>query len=193
MAMFSEFLPESARTGDPEPAPAPWCTASDVARVVGRHGWLRLESKEETPELRAWFERAAMLLGPHVADETELADLLTLVFHYDAREVLDSADAPTVLARAGARAVIRELGREVLSGGAVDSDRMKEIFTRVRERSGYGGRELCHPLRLALAGRAGDGEMDRVILLVDAAARLAFAARVKPTRERILEFCSQMD
>lgn len=191
--MPSEFLPESAPGGDPEPAPARWCIASDVARVLRRRGWLEKEPEEETPELRAWFERAAMLLGPHVADETELASLLALVFRYNAREILDSAEAPTVLARTGARAVIRELGREVLSGGEVDSDRMKDIFARVRERSGYSGRELCHPLRLALAGRAGDGELDRVILLVDAAAKLPFAAAVKPTRERILEFCSQMD
>ncbi len=191
--MPSEPLPEPAQTGDPELVRAPKFTTADVARILRRRGWLEREPKEETPELRAWIERAALLLGPHVADETELADLLALVFHYDAREILDSAEAPTVLARAGARSVIRELGREVLSGGEVDSDRMKEIFTRVRERSGYSGRELCHPLRLALAGRAGDGEMDRVILLVDGAARLPFAAAVKPTRERILEFCSQMD
>jgi hypothetical protein len=48
-------------------------------------------------------------------------------------------------------------------------------------------------VRLALAGRAGEGELDRVILLLDEAAGLGFAARVKSARERIVEFCSAMD
>ena len=47
--------------------------------------------------------------------------------------------------------------------------------------------------RLALAGRAGEGELDRVILLLDEAAALSFAAPVKSARVRILEFCSALD
>jgi len=52
---------------------------------------------------------------------------------------------------------------------------------------------LFHPIRLALAGRAGEGELDRVILLLDEAANASFAVRVKPARERILEFCAALD
>jgi len=55
------------------------------------------------------------------------------------------------------------------------------------------GRELFHPIRLALAGRAGEGELDRVILLLDEAAGLAFTVQVKSTRARIIEFCSGLD
>jgi len=44
-----------------------------------------------------------------------------------------------------------------------------------------------------LAGRAGGGELDRVILLLDEAASLRFTLPVKTARERILEFCSAMD
>jgi hypothetical protein len=48
-------------------------------------------------------------------------------------------------------------------------------------------------LRLALVGRAGEGQLDRVILLVDAAANAGFAANVKTVRERVIEFCSALD
>jgi sialic acid synthase SpsE len=53
------------------------------------------------------------------------------------------------------------------------------------------GRELFQPLRLALAGRAGEGDLDRAILLIDAAAEAGFA--VKTVRERMVEFCSVME
>jgi hypothetical protein len=54
------------------------------------------------------------------------------------------------------------------------------------------GRELLYPLRLALAGRPGDGSLDRVILLLDEAATLLFAVPVKSARARMLEFCSEL-
>ena len=57
----------------------------------------------------------------------------------------------------------------------------------------YRGRALFQPIRLALAGRTGEGDLDRVILLLDAAAKLEFAERVKGARERMLEFCAALD
>ena len=81
----------------------------------------------------------------------------------------------------------------MLDGPEIDSDRFKEIVAALKEKTGRRGPELFQPIRLALAGRAGGGELDRVILLLDEAAKLPFAARVKNTRERMLEFCAALD
>lgn len=168
-------------------------TGEDVRRILGDCGWMGAAAEAAPEEMASWCDRAAMLLGPQAEEREELVGLLELVFHYEAAEILESSDAHVVLARAGARTVIRELGREVLGGRKIDSDRLKEIFERLKQRTGYRGRELFHPLRLALAGRAGEGKLDRVILLVDGAARLPFRIKVKGSRERILEFCGRMD
>lgn len=133
------------------------------------------------------------MLGPHCATRAELAGLLTLVFQYDAREILRRPETHVVVTREGARAVIRELALLVLDGCAVDSARLGEIITALKEKLPHRGRELFYPLRLVLAGRAGEGELDRVALLVDRAAELPFAVQVKPCRERVLEFCSVME
>ena len=132
-------------------------------------------------------------LGPQAADRNALADLLKLVFHYDAKEILTCVENHAVLSRYAARDVVRRLALLLLEGGRLDSERFKEIVTALKDGLDIRGRELFHPIRLALAGRAGEGELDRVILLLDEAADAEFAVRVKTARERILEFCAGLD
>ena len=140
-----------------------------------------------------WCEHAAAILGGHAADRAALSELLTLVFRYDADEILSKVESHAVLSRYAAREVIREVALLLLEGGALDSERFKEIVTKLKDGMELRGRELFHPIRLALAGRAGEGELDRVILLLDEAASLPFAVPVKSARTRILEFCSALD
>jgi hypothetical protein len=166
-------------------------TGTDVAEILRERGWTASESF--SAELQSWCERAAGMLGSHVADRAALGELLDLIFHYDAQRVLQRMESHAVLARYGAREVVRRLALLLLDGGALDSERFKEIITTMKEGSDLRSRDLFHPIRLALAGRAGQGELDRVILLIDEAAALPFAVAVKPARARIVEFCSALD
>jgi nondiscriminating glutamyl-tRNA synthetase len=164
--------------------------AADVAGILQERGWAVAELPVEQA---AWCEHAAAILGTQAADRDGLAALLELVFHYDSREILARVESHTVLSRYAARDVLRQLALMLLEGPALDSERFKEIITALKERLDIRGRELFHPIRLALAGRAGEGELDRVILLLDEAASASFTLRVKSARERILEFCAALD
>jgi hypothetical protein len=171
--------------------------AGDVEEILRERGWLVRGvggvSGEGAARLDAWFAQAALLLGSHSADRAAFAELLSLIFQFGAAEILATRDAQAVMMRTGSRDVIRELAKLVLDGAAIDSERFKEIIETLKTKVRLRSRELFHPIRLALAGRAGEGELDRVILLLDSAAALEFAARVKGTRERMLEFCAALD
>ncbi len=164
--------------------------ASDVRAILAQQGWLTTES---TRELDAWCERAASLLGQFAVDVEGLAELLRLVFEYDAAEILKRVDAHAVLARYAARDVIRHLALLLIDPAPLTSDRFKEVVTSLKENLDLRGRDLFHPIRLALAGRAGEGKLDRVILLLDDAAALPFVVTVKSARTRVLEFCAALD
>jgi len=165
-------------------------TAADILSILRERGWLMAEPSLEQ---RGWCERAASMLGGHAADRAALADLLGLVFQYDAREIISRVESHVVLSRYAARGVLRQVALMLLDGAALTSERFKEIVTALKDGMELRGRELFHPMRLALAGRAGEGELDRVILLLDEAAALSFAVPVKSARERILQFCSALD
>jgi hypothetical protein len=165
-------------------------TGTDVVAILRERRWL---AGEASAVQISWCERAAGILGGQVVDGAALAELLGLVFHYDAREIIARVESHVVISRYAAREVLRRLGLLLLEGGALDSERFTEIITRLKKEMDLRGRELFHPIRLALAGRAGEGELDRVVLLLDEAAGLEFAVAVKSARARILEFCAALD
>jgi hypothetical protein len=164
----------------------------DVEEILRERGWLLSRGTQSESQTR-WPERAATLLGPQAADRTALAELLSLIFQFDAAAILQTSASHAVLSREGARDVIRELALAVLEGPAVDSDRFKVIITGIKSRVPYSGRELFYPVRLALAGRVGGGELDRVVLLLDDASTTPGLAPVKNVRQRMLEFCAALE
>jgi len=165
-------------------------TRDDVLEILREQSWL---TADRSPEHLAFAERAASLLGHFALDRAGLEQLLRLVFTYDAAHSLRTPEAHAVLARYAARDVIRELALFLLDPTPFNSDRFKEVVTLLKERLDIRGRDLFHPIRLVLTGRSGEGELDRVILLVDEAAPLPFDVPLKSIRTRILEFCSLLD
>ncbi|MGA2811248.1 MAG: hypothetical protein ABSG16_07610 [Candidatus Acidiferrum sp.] len=163
---------------------------ADVLEILRERGWL---AGEASPGHCAWCERAAFLLGPQVPDRAALGDLLQLVFCYAAPATLARVESHIVLSRYAAREVLRLFAAELLDGVPLGSERFSEIITAMKARIEARGRELFHPIRLALTGRSGEGALDRVILLLDDAARLPFRTPVKSARARVLEFCSHLD
>jgi len=165
-------------------------SASDVIEILCEHHW---HSEQLSAEQSAWCGRAAALLGPQAADRVALEKLLALIFHYDAREILAQVDSQVVMSRYAARDALRQLASLLLDPVPLTTDRFREVVDTMKSNLDIRGRELFQTLRLSLAGRSGDGELDRVVLLLDEAAAAQFAAPVKTARERVIEFCSALD
>jgi|SRR5579863_4350982 len=180
---------------DPEttaaiPANSSAIAPSDILAILHEQNWL---TADPTPEINAWCERAAALLGHSATDRATFTELLRAVFSYDAAKILQSPESHSVIARAGAREVIRHTALFLLDPAPLSTDRFREIIEFLKTSVGLRSRDLFHPLRLALTGRAGEGDLDRIILLLDEASTLPFAVPVKSARTRILEFCAALD
>jgi hypothetical protein len=167
-------------------------SVTDIDGILHECGWIN-GNVAQGEAYDGWIARAAFLLGPQAADRAALAELLALVFNYDAPTILRTAVSHAVLGREGARDVIRQLALAVLEGPAVDSERFSAIIAGIKSRLPFTGRELFYPVRLALAGRVGGGELDRVILLLDDAAAAPGLAPVKNVRQRMMEFCAALE
>ncbi len=165
-------------------------TAADILSLLQENHWLLTQPNASQI---AWCTRAAAFLGHYAADRAQLANILHPIFEYDAAQMLQLPESHAVLARHGARDVIRQLALFLLEPAPLDSDRFKQLVESLKDTLELRSRDLFHPIRLALTGRSGEGELDRVILLLDEAATLPFAVPVKSSRTRILEFCAVLD
>lgn len=165
-------------------------SGADVAAILRERSW---HSGEMAPEQLAWCQRAAAILGPQSPNRAALESLLQLLFHYHPQEILRHVDAHVVLSRYAARDALRELASELLDPAPLTTDRFDAIIGAMKSRLDIRGRELFHTLRLALAGRVGEGELDRVVLLLDEAAAANFSTPVKTARTRIIEFCATIE
>ncbi|MGC1580515.1 MAG: hypothetical protein WA766_03480, partial [Candidatus Acidiferrales bacterium] len=76
-------------------------SALDVEEILRERSWLgpvlhESATQTDVAQLAAWIEHAAALLGPHASDRNALADLLSLVFQYDAAASLATPEAQDV-------------------------------------------------------------------------------------------------
>src|SRR5258706_8078432 len=165
-------------------------SAADVSAILRQHSW---HTTDFTPQQSAWCQHAAALLGPQSPNHAALESLLGLVFHYDAKEILAQVDAHLTLSRYAAREALRELATQLLDPAPLTPDRFNAVIDAMKAHLDIRGRELFQTLRLSLAGRPGEGDLDRVILLLDQAAAANFSVSVKSARARIIEFCAALD
>jgi len=126
--------------------------AGDVAAILREQKWLRRDDEA----VAAWMAEAATLLGPQAENREALTHLLGLVFEYDAHAVLATRECQEVLARDGTRQVLRALAAEILNGGPVDSNRLKEIVAAVKARPA-----LHQPRNLSSVARGAYGTRRR--------------------------------
>jgi glutamyl-tRNA synthetase/nondiscriminating glutamyl-tRNA synthetase len=148
-------------------------------------GWI------DQPE-EAGFEFLAHVVAAAAASIDRLDQVpvrLKFLFDYSASRALDD---PAVKAEADAAAAVIDALAEVLAGAPrlLDRDAFRAAATRVRERTGAKGKELFHPVRLALTGEAEGMELDMAVPAIEQGAELEASGirRIVGARERAAEF-----
>ena len=138
-------------------------------------------------ELVAWFQRLLALLVPAVDHLSQLPGKAGLLFTYDpeaARMLPENAEA---LGVESARLVLCEFADRVRAhSGHVTPEDFKGWMNEVKVATGVKGKELFHPVRIALTGAHSGPEFDKLIPLMEDGAALGLG--IAGVRERILGF-----
>jgi glutamyl-tRNA synthetase/nondiscriminating glutamyl-tRNA synthetase len=72
--------------------------------------------------------------------------------------------------------------------GLLSAERFKAIMNEVKAKTGAKGKDLFHPVRVALTGSHSGPEFDKLIPIIEQGSILHLPTHVKSVRERLDEF-----
>ena len=138
---------------------------------------------EVTPETRVWLGRLAQLYADRLPKMSDLPRECDFLFDFSARRSLADPEIARTLsdpkARAVIEAVIRHLGSE-----PINAVRFQAIADAVRRETGMKGRDLYHPMRIALTGTASGPEMVKLLPVIEEGSRLPLPVRIPSRADR---------
>ncbi len=138
---------------------------------------------------RIWFKKVVALRSAAVDKLEQLPDRTMFVFRYDAAAALKDPDNAETLASPKADDVLNAFAELVeTSPEPLTPERFKAIMNDVKAKTGAKGKELFHPVRLALTGSHSGPDFDKVIPVFEEGSRLDLPHHVLSVHERMTAF-----
>ena len=135
-----------------------------------------------------WFINLVRLLAPSVDRLEQLPERASLIFNYDAQVVVSAEETRHVAEDVGALEVLKAFIPKVMAETTLTYERFREIVKAVQRESGKKGKDLFHPIRVALTGAVSGPELEKLIPIFEEGSKLPLARHVKSVAERLREF-----
>jgi nondiscriminating glutamyl-tRNA synthetase len=146
---------------------------------------------EADARTESWFERLLALLVPSVDRLDQLPQRAALIFAYDPAAAISAPDNAETLTNTSAQRVLDAFaGLVQLEPGPLSAERFKAMVNQVKTDAGVKGKELFHPIRVAITGSHSGPEFDRLIPLIEEGSQLSLPKPVLSVKDRVQAFIS---
>ena len=144
-------------------------------------------SKDLIDLRKDWFSRLLAVFLPAVDHLDQLPIKAAFIFGFNPDAARANEENAAVLAADSARTVLGELASHVRAhAGHVTPEDFKAWMNEVKAASGVKGKDLFHPVRIALTGFHSGPDFDKVIPLIEDGAALGLG--IPSVSERIEQF-----
>jgi nondiscriminating glutamyl-tRNA synthetase len=176
------------KAADPERiAELAWSHFADAGFLPPRNGGWQVT----TAAVEVWFSRLLALFLPPVNQLDELPVRAAFVFRFHAAEARASEENATILATELAQSVLAAFAARVAAHtGPVTPEQFKTWMNEIKTETGAKGKDLFHPIRIALTGTPSGPEFDKLIPIFEEGSRLELPVHVLSVRERVEQFMS---
>jgi glutamyl-tRNA synthetase/nondiscriminating glutamyl-tRNA synthetase len=156
--------------------------AVPVLQAAGRLG------PQAGPEVLAWVERVLDAVLKNISLMSELPEATRIIFEYDAPGALGTPEFHELLLNPAALEVLKAFIPKVLAESTLTYERFREITKAVQKETGKKGKDLFHPVRMAVTGTGSGPELEKLIPIYEEGAKLSLGQHVKSVAERLREF-----
>ncbi len=152
-------------------------------------GWLPEQGKA-SPEVLAWLESLISVFLPSLDQLDQLPEKAQFIFHFDPETARADEENTTVLGSASAEKVLAAFAARVggAESGSVTPEQFKAWMNEIKSETGAKGKDLFHPVRIALTGAHSGPEFDKLIPVIETGSRLDLPVLIPSLRERVEKF-----
>jgi nondiscriminating glutamyl-tRNA synthetase len=144
---------------------------------------------EAVPAIVIWFRKVLALLLPSVNQLDELPAKAAFLFRFDPTAARASEENVPILASETSPKVLAAFANRVnAASGDITPIEFKPWMNDVKAETGAKGKDLFHPVRIALTGTHSGPEFDKIIPLMEEGSGLALPVHVLSIRERLAWF-----
>ncbi|HTD54247.1 MAG TPA: glutamate--tRNA ligase [Silvibacterium sp.] len=148
-----------------------------------RAGLLAPQADAET---LSWLEKLIVLFLPSLDQLDQLPEKVSFIFRFDPEAARRDEENAALLSTGPAQNVIAAFAARVLKTfEPITPDQFKLWMNEIKVETGAKGKELFHPVRIALTGSHSGPEFDKLIPVIEEGSRLKLAVHVASVRERI--------
>jgi glutamyl-tRNA synthetase len=148
---------------------------------------LDIPSPELIAQRKAWFASLLALFLPKVDHLAQLPVKSAFIFGFDPDAAHADPENAAILAVDSARSVLGEFAARVRTHtGPITADQFKAWINEVKAATGVNGKQLFHPIRIAITGAHSGPEFDKVIPLIEEGAAMGLA--IPTVHDRIEQF-----
>ncbi len=140
------------------------------------------------PATLAWVERVVDAVLKNLDQLDQLPEAARTIFEYDAARAASDGQTRDVAEDPGPRQVLAAFIPKVLAENQLTYERFRELAKTVQKETGKKGKDLFHPIRVAVTGAVSGPELEKLIPIFEEGARLKLGRPVKSAAERLREF-----
>jgi len=144
-------------------------------------------------EHRKWIVKLTDAFLGGVDHLSQFPAKVAMIIEFDPLKALEEQAVKDVFTNQGAKEVVQALHDELVRQGSRPLEEWKEIVTAVKSKSGKKGKQLFHPIRVALTGSDSGPELDKLIPLIEEGSLLSLPKPVENCRERVARFLTVLN
>jgi nondiscriminating glutamyl-tRNA synthetase len=140
----------------------------------------------------AWAGKLIDLLSPYVDQLDQLPDRAGIIFKHDPAAALAQPENAESFANEKSAVVVKAFAKHA-ADSPLTPERFKAVMNEIKTEAGVKGKDLFHPVRIALIGSHSGPDFDRLIPLIEEGSKLALPVHVKSVGERVAEFVKALN
>jgi nondiscriminating glutamyl-tRNA synthetase len=156
-----------------------------VAELAWKYFADSLPPRDACPEpIRKWFAKLIAVFVPHVDHLDQLPAEAARVVHFDCDQARANPENLPILEADSSRTVLGEFAARVRTySQPISHDLFKAWMNEIKGATGIKGKELFHPVRIALTGMHSGPDFDKILPLIEEGSTLGLG--IPDVHERV--------